>query len=112
MLCPGSPCLLPRWKTPLHRGIPTARPDRRFARLAGVNLNPLGHDEGGIKAHTELANKLRVLLLIAGEILHECRCTGLGNGPEMLDHLVAVHADTVVTDGDRIGVLCHIHLIW
>ena len=61
----------------------------------------VGHDEGGIEAHAELADQVRVLLLVAGKLGEEFARAGLGDGAEVGDHFVAAHADAVVGDGQR-----------
>ncbi len=48
---------------------------------------------------------MRILLLITREILQEICGAGLGDGSEMRDHVVAVHADAVVFERNGLGVL-------
>ena len=73
----------------------------RLARLAGEHLDLVGDDERRIEADAELADELRVLLLIAREPLEELPGARLGDGAEVGDGLLARHADAVVADGER-----------
>ncbi|MNQ81062.1 hypothetical protein D3C85_960670 [compost metagenome] len=77
----------------------------REARAAGEDVHLVGDDEGGIEAHTELADQVGILLLVAGEVLQEVGGAGLGDGAQVRDHLVTAHADAVVLEGDGAGVL-------
>ena len=72
---------------------------------ARVHLDPIGDDERGIEADAELADQLRVLLLIAGQPRQELRGAGFGDGAEVLDRLLAAHADAVVGDRDRVRLV-------
>ena len=65
------------------------------------HLDTIRDDEGRIEAHAELADELRVLLLIARQLLEELRGAGAGDGAEVRDRLLAAHADAVVADGER-----------
>ena len=73
----------------------------RLARLAREHLDLLGDDERRIEADTELADQLRVFLLIPGEPLEELAGAGLGDRAQVGDRLLARHADAVVADGER-----------
>ena len=77
---------------------------RRRARLAGQDLDAIGHDECRVEADAELADELRVLLLIPGEGAKELRRAGFGDGAEVGDRLLARHADAVVADRERAGL--------
>ncbi len=70
------------------------------AGAAGDQGHLVGHDEGGIEAHAELADQVRIPGLIAGKRLEELARAGLGDGADMLDHFLAVHADAVVGKGN------------
>ncbi|MCY1181760.1 hypothetical protein D9M73_222840 [compost metagenome] len=48
---------------------------------------------------------MRILLLVAGQVLQEVGGAGLGDGAEVGDHVLAAHADAVVFEGDGLGVL-------
>src|SRR5690606_28888149 len=76
-----------------------------FTRAAGEDLHALGDDERGIEPDAELADELRVLLLVAGEPREELGRPRAGDGAEVLDRLRPAHADAVVDDGDRARVL-------
>jgi len=71
------------------------------AGAAGFHRDAVGDDEAGVEADAELADQRRILLLVAGEFREEFLGAGFGDGAEMLDRLVARHADAVVADRDR-----------
>ena len=73
--------------------------------LARVHLHTIGHDKRRVEAHTELANQLRILFLVATQALQKGRRARFGDGAEVLDHLIPVHANAVVADRDGVGVL-------
>ena len=70
---------------------PSAADSQRTPSAAGragaarQHLDAVGHDEGRIEADAELADELRVLLLVAGELLEELGGAGLGDGAEVRD---------------------------
>ncbi len=66
-----------------------------------IHVDAVGDDERGIEADAELADQLRVLLLIAGHAGEEFGGARLGNRTEVLDGFLAAHADAVIGDGDR-----------
>ena len=72
-----------------------------LAGAAGEHRHLVGDDERRIEADAELADQMRVLLLVAGELAEELARAGLGDRAEVRDDLVAAHADAVVGDGDR-----------
>ncbi len=74
------------------------------ARTAGEYLNPVSDDKGAVETNAKLANQLGVLFLIPGQLLHEGGGAGLGNGTQMVDDLLAGHANTVVLDGQGVGL--------
>ena len=75
-----------------------------------MNTHLIGNDKGRIEAHAELSDQLRVFLLVTGQVL-EKRCgTGLRNRAEVLDDLIAGHTNTVISNGERPGILIDIHL--
>jgi hypothetical protein len=71
------------------------------AGLARDYLDLVSHHEGGIEADAELADQRAVLALVAGELLEELGGAGARDGAEVLDQLLAAHADAVVGDGER-----------
>ncbi len=56
------------------------------------------------KAHPELADEVGILLLVTGQRLKEGTGAGLGDGAQIVDHLLAVHADAVIGNGDGAGL--------
>ena len=84
-------------------GYPTHRVLGGGAGPPAQNLHPLGDDEGRIEAHTELANERGILPGLAVEALQKSRGTRVGDGAQLLDDLLAAHADAVVADGQNSG---------
>jgi len=82
---------------------------RRQAGAARLDHDLVRHDEAGIEAHAELADQLRVLLLVTAEVAHEVAGTALGDRAQVLHRLGLAHADAVVGDGDGFGVLVEGH---
>ncbi len=46
-----------------------------------------------------------VLGLIAAQFLDELAGAGAGNGADIVNHLLPIHADAVIGDGDGAGIL-------
>ena len=69
------------------------------------DLDLLGHHEGGVEAHTELADDVDVIALVLGVGLLELLRAGVGDGAQVALELVGRHADAVVRDGEGAGVL-------
>ena len=91
-----------RSRTRRRRRIPSARPaSGGVAGAARLDRHLVGDDERRIEADAELADQVRVLLLVAGQLREEFARAGLGDRAEVRDHFVAVHADAVVADGER-----------
>ena len=98
--------------------------DFELARAFGAPADPLfglgpgtprldgdavGDDEAAVEADTELADQLRVFLLVALQCRHEFARAALGDGAEVGDRLFGTQADAVVDDRDglRRGVEAH-----
>lgn len=77
----------------------------RATGTAAEHFDLVGDDEGRIETHTELADQVRILLLVAGEIFQEVGSAGLGDGAQVRDDFLAAHTDTVVFEGDGLGIL-------
>ena len=69
------------------------------------DLDLLGHHEGRVEAHTELADDVDVVALVLGVGLLELLRAGVGDGAQVALELVGRHADAVVRDGEGAGVL-------
>ena len=65
----------------------------------GQHGDAVGDDESGIEADAELADELRVLRGIPAQALEKFLRAGTRDGAEIVDHLIAAHADAVVLDG-------------
>ena len=85
-------------------GFPVHAVVGRLARLAGEHFHFVRHDERGVETNTELTDQLAVFFLVARQLLEELGGAGLGDGAQVGNHIVAVHADAVVGDGDGSGV--------
>ncbi len=76
------------------------------AGLAGGDLHPVGHHEGGVEADAELADQAGpVLRLGACQVLGKGAGAGAGDGAQIVDHLLPRHADAVVRDQQGAGLL-------
>ncbi len=70
-----------------------------FAGLAGDHLDVVGDHEDAVEADAELADEVRVLLGVAGELREEVFGSGAGDGAKVRDQVLLVHADAGVGDG-------------
>ena len=61
------------------------------------------------KTYAKLTNKLAVFLLIAAQLLHESRCSGFCDRAQILDNVIARHANTVVADAESFGLFININ---
>ena len=78
---------------------------RLFSGTTCRDSNLVGHDKRGIKTDTELTDQVRILLLVAAQFGKEFPRARLGNRAQIIDDLVAAHADAVVADRQRAGIL-------
>ena len=76
-------------------------------RTAGFYRNFVSHDKARVKTHTKLANQLPLLagvgFLVATEFAHEVAGAAFGNGAQVVNGLLAAHANAVVGDGQSFG---------
>ncbi|CRM93700.1 hypothetical protein [Pseudomonas sp. 22 E 5] len=72
-------------------------------------FNLVGHDEGRVEAHAELADQVRVFLLVARQVFHEIGGAGFSDGAQVGNRIVTAHADTVVFERDGLGVFVEAH---
>ena len=79
-------------------------PDVALAGAAADHDDLLGDHEGGIEADAELANQAEPVLGLL-QLRHERLGAGAGDGAEMVDQLLPLHADAVVGDRERPGRL-------
>ena len=76
------------------------------AGLARGDLDPVGDHEGGIEADAELADQAGPLLrLRLGQRCAEHARAGAGDGAQVVDQLLPRHADAVIGDQQRAGLL-------
>ena len=81
-------------------------PSVGLAGHAREDRHLVGDHERGVEADAELADQLGPLRRLGCfKLFEERRGAGLGDGAEVLDGALAVHADAVVGDGQRAGVL-------
>ena len=69
-----------------------------LAPLLGDDGNGGGNHEGGVEAHAELTDDVDVLVLFHG--LLEAQRAGLADGAQVFFHLLLVHANAVVGNGE------------
>ena len=70
-----------------------------------IDFDARCHHEGRIEADAELADQRGVALAVATASSHEGLGARLGDGAEIVDQLLAAHADAVVGDGQGLGGL-------
>ena len=75
-------------------------PDFFRAGAAADHLDAVGDHEGGIETDAELADQ-RGALLAFREALDECARARAGDGAEIVDQLLPIHADAGIGDGER-----------
>ena len=95
-------------KLGLAAGLPQHAALGRRTRFARVHFDALRDDKRRVKPHAELADQLGVFLLVAGELFEKGGGARFGNRAEVIDHLVAGHADAVIGDADRARLFVHI----
>ncbi len=78
---------------------------RAQAGAARQHRDLVSHDKRGIETNAELADQIAVLGLVAGQGFEELARAGLGDCTDVLDHLLARHADAVIGDGQGARVL-------
>ncbi len=78
---------------------------RLLSGAARRDGNLVGHDERGIETDPELADQVRVLLLVAAQLGKEFPGPGFRDRAQIADDLVSAHADAVVADRDGPGIL-------
>ena len=81
-------------------------PQKRFLTAPGPrnDLHVIGHHEGGVKAHAELADHIHVVLFVP-QLLLELERAAFGDGAQVAFQLLTGHADAVVGDGEGARVL-------
>ena len=94
----------------LAAGFPTHALVPRKARPARGDGDAIGDHEARVEADAELTDELRVSRLVPGQRFQELAGAGLGDRAEILDDLLAAHADAVVSDGDSTGLLVEVHV--
>jgi len=75
------------------------------AGLAREDVDLVGDHERGIKADAELADQRQVFLGVALHLFQERACARFGDRAQILDQVRSVHADAVVGNRQRAGVL-------
>ena len=70
----------------------------------GVDLDGLGYHEGGVETDAELADEIIILGATFFDGIEEGFGAGVGDGAEELDQFFGVHADTVILNGQGLGL--------
>ncbi len=83
---------------------------RRCIGAAAEHGDLVGHHERGIEAHAELTNQPRIGLLRTRHRFQETSRAGAGDGADVRDHLIAIHADAVVAHGNRARIRIPAHV--
>merc|ERR1719225_2006799 len=84
---------------PTSRGLPDVL---LVVVVLGGDGDLVSNQVGGVETHAELTNHGYVSP--GRESLHEGLGPGLGDGPEVVDHVSLGHANTGVNDGEGIGI--------
>ncbi len=71
------------------------------ARRAGIDRDFIGHHERRVEADTELANDIRLVLVLFLQLFLECQGAALGDRAQVFLQFFLRHADAVVADGQR-----------
>ena len=79
-------------------------PDLARSGAAAGDGDAIGDHEGGVEADAELADQAGAVLGL-GQTRQEGFCAGTRDGAEIVDQLLAVHADAVVDHAERAGLL-------
>ena len=80
-------------------GVPA--PGVLLAGLARDDLDLARDHECGIEADAELADQIQIRSVVAAQLLDEALGAGARDGAEIVDQIVAVHADAVVDHRQR-----------
>lgn len=64
----------------------------------------IGDDEARIETDAKLTDQACIFLLLAGKLLEKVGGAALGDGAEVLDHVITAHANAVVANGDGAGL--------
>ena len=83
-------------------GLPAVR--LLTAVLFGDDGDLVGHHEGGVEAHAELADNVGVGGLLALQLALELEAAAIGDDAQIVLQIVLVHADAVVADGQGAAV--------
>ena len=75
------------------------------ARTAAFHSDAVCDDKTRIKPHAKLANQLRIVFLIARQLVHEVARAAFGDGAEVVNGFLLRQTDAVVGDRERFGGL-------
>ncbi len=71
-------------------------PGLLFAGLARDHLYPVRYHEGAVETNAKLADEVRIPLGIAGELGEKVFCARAGDGAQVRDQILLIHADAGV----------------
>ncbi len=81
-----------------------------FTRLAGDDLDAVGDHEGAVEADPELADEIRIPFRISGKLREEVFRTRAGDGAQVRDQILLIHADACVGDRERAVLLVELQV--
>ena len=85
-------------------------PGSVFGGLPRDHFDLVRHHESAVEAHAKLADEIGVPLGVAAKGGEKVLRAGTGDGAQMANKVVAIHADSVVADCQGAGFFVQIHL--
>ncbi len=77
-------------------------PGLGLARFSRDYLDAVGHHERAVEPHAKLADQVRILFRVSGQLGEEVPGSGARNGAQVGDQFLVVHADAGIGDGERL----------
>ena len=75
------------------------------ASTAAFHRDAVSDDKAGVKTHAKLANQLRVIFLIARQLVHEVARAAFGDGAEVVNGFLLRQTNAVIGNRQRFGGL-------
>ena len=85
-------------------------PGLLFTGLARDHLHPVRHHERAVEANAKLADEVGILLGITGKLGEKVLCARAGDGAQVRDQILLVHADAGVGDRECLFLLVELQV--